>query len=206
MTREGDLISRQATIEAFQMFRGYEANRTNAEWVDRIETIVKKLPSVKQEPNKEAYNQGYEDGYLAGQKNIAERFEDLIKSGISTDTPDDIEYVIGLLNKLPPINPQPCKDAISRQDAIRICEERGHDNSAYCMRQLPPVNPQEKTGHWIEKYTEDDCGELYSYWACSECGRSVGFNLANIEDVLNDYPYCHCGARMVEPQESEDKE
>ena len=41
-----DAISRQATIEAFQMFRGYEANRTNAEWVDRIETVVKKLPSV----------------------------------------------------------------------------------------------------------------------------------------------------------------
>ena len=41
-----DAISRQATIEAFQMFRGYEANRTNAEWVDRIETIVKKLPSA----------------------------------------------------------------------------------------------------------------------------------------------------------------
>ena len=46
-----DAISRQATIEAFQMFRGYEANRTNAEWVDRIETIVKKLPPVNpQEP------------------------------------------------------------------------------------------------------------------------------------------------------------
>ena len=41
-----DAISRQATIEAFQMFRGYEANRTNAEWVDRIETVVEKLPSV----------------------------------------------------------------------------------------------------------------------------------------------------------------
>jgi len=41
-----DAISRQATIEAFQMFRGYEANRTNAEWVDRIETVVKKLPPV----------------------------------------------------------------------------------------------------------------------------------------------------------------
>ncbi len=66
---------------------------------------------------------------------------------------------------------------------------------------LPPVNPQPKTGHWIEKNTEDGCGELYSYWACSECGRSVGFNLANIEDVLSDYPYCHCGAKMVEPQE-----
>lgn len=49
----GDAISRQATIEAFQMFRGYEANRTNAEWVDRIETIVKKLPSVTTEPETE---------------------------------------------------------------------------------------------------------------------------------------------------------
>ena len=45
-----DCISRQATIEAFQMFRGYEANRTNAEWVDRIETVVKKLPSVTPQP------------------------------------------------------------------------------------------------------------------------------------------------------------
>ena len=45
-----DAISRQATIEAFQMFRGYEANRTNAEWVDRIETVVKKLPPVNPQP------------------------------------------------------------------------------------------------------------------------------------------------------------
>jgi hypothetical protein len=45
-----DAISRQATIEAFQMFREYEANRTNAEWVDRIETVVKKLSSVNPQP------------------------------------------------------------------------------------------------------------------------------------------------------------
>lgn len=50
--------------------------------------------------------ESYENGYLAGQKNIAERFEGLIKSGISTDTPDDIEYVIGLLNELSSANPQ----------------------------------------------------------------------------------------------------
>lgn len=46
-----DAISRQSTIEAFQMFRGYESNRTNAEWVDRIETVVRALPPVTpQEP------------------------------------------------------------------------------------------------------------------------------------------------------------
>lgn len=61
-------------------------------------------------------------------------------------------------------------------------------------------------GHWIEKYVEDGCGELYSYWTCSECGRNVGHNLENIEDVLNDYPYCHCGAKMVEPNERSEKE
>ena len=63
-----DAVSRQATIEAFQMFRGYEANRTNAEWVDRIETVVKKLPSVKpQEPKTghREYNDIY-DHYLCG--------------------------------------------------------------------------------------------------------------------------------------------
>lgn len=59
----------------------------------------------------------------------------------------------------------------------------------------------DKIGHWIEKYTEDGCGELHSHWTCSECGRNVGHNLANIEDVLNDYPYCHCGAKMVDCQQ-----
>ncbi len=61
---------------------------------------------------------------------------------------------------------------------------------------LPPASSQPKTGHWIENYAEDGCGELYSHWICSECGRSVGFNYADIEDVLSEYPYCHCGAKM----------
>lgn len=42
-----DAISRQAAIEAFQMFREYESNRSNKEWVDRIETVLNKLPPVK---------------------------------------------------------------------------------------------------------------------------------------------------------------
>ena len=46
-----DAISRQATIEAFQMFRRYESNRNHKEWVDLIETVLNQLPPVKtQEP------------------------------------------------------------------------------------------------------------------------------------------------------------
>lgn len=105
---------------------------------------------------------------------------------------------------------QPCEDCISRQtlDEIKELMTDINGDTVYAvrmsdLRQLPSVTPQPKMGKWINKYAEDACGERYSYWACSECGRDVGFNLANIEDVLSDYPYCHCGAKMVESQESE---
>lgn len=39
-------ISRQEAIEAFQIFREYESNRSHKEWVDRIETVLNQLPPV----------------------------------------------------------------------------------------------------------------------------------------------------------------
>lgn len=39
-------VSRQAAVEAFQMFREYESNRSNKEWVNRIETVLNQLPPV----------------------------------------------------------------------------------------------------------------------------------------------------------------
>ena len=41
-----DAISRQEAVEAFQMFREYESNRSNKGWVNRIETVLNQLPSV----------------------------------------------------------------------------------------------------------------------------------------------------------------
>lgn len=47
-------------------------------------------------------------------------------------------------------------------------------------------------GHWIrEKSIHGWDG--YSY-QCSECGRSI--HLDSEVENLNDYPYCHCGAKM----------
>ncbi len=50
--------------------------------------------------------------------------------------------------------------------------------------------PTPKTGHWI---IIDDCEKFTA--KCSECGQ--------IEDsrMIDKYAYCHCGARMVEPQD-----
>ena len=58
------------------------------------------------------------------------------------------------------------------------------------IKAMPSAEP--KTGHWI---IIDDCEKFIA--KCSECGQ--------IEDsrMIGKYAYCHCGARMVEPQESE---
>ena len=84
--------------------------------------------------------------------------------------------------------PQACEDAISREDAIKQCGF-GMTNLliADCLRKLPSVKPQEKTGHWI---IIDDCEKFIA--KCSECGQ--------IEDsrMIGKYQYCHCGANMSE--------
>jgi len=77
------------------------------------------------------------------------------------------------------------------------------------LRDLPPVQPQPNTGHWIyEKrkrlINETDEGAEYvtDYWCkCSKCGGDFGYR--KMKDAFCKY----CGAKMIEPQaESEDKE
>lgn len=51
---------------------------------------------------------------------------------------------------------------------------------------------QEPTGHWI---IIDDC-ELFMA-KCSECGEVVDSRM------INDYSYCHCGAKMVKAESEE---
>ena len=95
---------------------------------------------------------------------------------------------------------EPCDDAISRKSVINTIDNMDNaldENRTVeeykallkeCYEVLPPVRPQEKTGHWIND--EDTIGCYY----CSECGGYV----ASYDDA-----YCkYCGCRMVEPHES----
>lgn len=123
-----------------------------------------------------------------------------------------LEVNKAICNNLKALEQDPCEDCISRQAVMDIVDFYKTNPQHYSadaliddIQKLPPVQPEQKAGHWIEKYAEDGCGELYSYWMCSECGRMVGYNLADIADVLKDYPYCHCGAKMVDPQERSKK-
>lgn len=64
---------------------------------------------------------------------------------------------------------------------------------------LPIITSKPKDGHWIkEKSLHGWDGKSYQ---CSVCGRSIHID-PEVED-LTDYPYCHCGAIMIDRQEGE---
>ena len=48
-----DTISRSAAIEAFAPYAEYESNRTNAEWVRRINMVLSGLPPAETENTEE---------------------------------------------------------------------------------------------------------------------------------------------------------
>ena len=92
---------------------------------------------------------------------------------------------------------EPSGDLISRQAVFDINESHhgqmpNHINHQIWqeIKELPSVNPQEpKIGHWIKKADE----------ICFTCTNCWSTNPSGIK-----YKYCpNCGARMVEPQESE---
>lgn len=91
-------------------------------------------------------------------------------------------------------------DCISRQDAIKICEERGHDNSAYYISILPPVTPQPKMGRCKNcKYFEydslakvDGVTLIVAHENCIKWGGGC---------KTSEDGYCF----MFEPKESDDK-
>ena len=67
------------------------------------------------------------------------------------------------------------------------------DNCGNYIVQQEPT----KTGHWTRVSMDKYVQHAMAFYRCSECG----------EDIIGEHNYCpNCGARMVEPQESEDKE
>lgn len=85
---------------------------------------------------------------------------------------------------------EPCDDCVRRQAVLAIAGDSCLDLDSYedtrefCdeINDLPPVNPQPKTGMWIEHF--DESGKWYE---CDQCHSDWG-------DPVN---YCpNCGTRM----------
>ena len=115
----------------------------------------------------------------------------IIVSNLCEDTAE-------LLEKL---EQEPCEDAISRADAVKVASGYCHlQNIAEELAKLPPVQP--KVGHWFYDKSIDN-------WRCSECNetpKTMGY-CGSANFMAKHFKFCnHCGAKMVEPQESKDKE
>lgn len=134
----------------------------------------------------------------------------------------DAQQILGDIEDMPSVKPQePSGDLISRQAVIdklnRLIEvERlqGTDKMGYGRERVsayesmiyeieseylyPSVKPQEpKIGHWI--YDDEYSNYFDVTYRCSCCGREIitPYELKN--NLYSDYPYCHCGTRMIAP-------
>ena len=95
---------------------------------------------------------------------------------------------------------EPCENAIDRAEAmteimmfagnVKSDEEDIYikvSDAVQLLRELPPVTPQPKTGHW--EMCEDSDG---IYGVCSECDQDADFS-----HYGKAYCYCpNCGAKM----------
>lgn len=66
---------------------------------------------------------------------------------------------------------------------------------------IKTLEQEPKTGHWI-KYGIPICGE--QHYKCTSCGYYINFGQWG-ELYTKEFKYCpNCGAKMIEPQESEE--
>lgn len=108
------------------------------------------------------------------------------------------ENYIALDMAIKALEQEPCEDTISRADAIKrvskclkgvFVEYEDIARKMFAEDKVPSVQSKIKTGHWIFDEILDR-----NYY-CSEC-KSMG---------VDYWDYCpYCGAKMIEPQESEE--
>ena len=105
---------------------------------------------------------------------------------------DGIDFAISKLSVLPPAQPEPCEDAVSREEVLNCLEWQYPDKTPRTkIMGLPPVTPKQRTGKWIKA---DVCGDITS-WECSCCHNWTG--LPKRWDVNKKLWFCpKCGMKM----------
>ena len=88
---------------------------------------------------------------------------------------------------------------MTREQALNYLKSSGFSKEQI-QAIVEALEQEPKTGHWIEQDNWEDI-----YYECSECGEA--FSLMDGTPTENMYNFCpNCGCRMIEPQESEDRE
>jgi len=101
-----------------------------------------------------------------------------------------------------------CKDCILEKscDPMTTTPYDSEYIDAYSMA-IKALEQEPKTGHWIERHDDWGNGIITDRkYKCSIChGKHIDPETGEWHEVFDyKYPFCpNCGAKMVEPQESE---
>lgn len=125
----------------------------------------------------------------------------MLKSKLDGNTDTSYEWCECVRLAIKALESQACEDCISREEAVEVIAGTDETNGnepvfsgkqiIKMLKDLPPVTPKPKTGHWIK--LEPYPLQMHEY-KCSECGNETDNNTES---------YCsECGAKMTE---SEDK-
>ena len=89
---------------------------------------------------------------------------------------DDIEALDMAIKAL---EREPCEDCISKQAAIEICKNHGHDNSAYYISLLPSVTPKTDALDKIRAYIKQGYCEVNN-----DYDRGLNYGLYMAEQII----------------------
>lgn len=127
----------------------------------------------------------------------------IYKATEDKDIQEDLRKLEVLQKELKDLQKEQCEDAVSRQAVLDLLENTNNRWIINKVLRLPSVKPQ-KIGHWIRVAS----GSFIDKYVCSECKKTPSKRLINNITWGWDFTnYCpNCGAKMVEPQESEEEE
>ena len=121
----------------------------------------------------------------------------MLKSKMNGHTDTSYEWAETVRMAIKALEQEPCEDAISRQAAIDTCLNiyfNGYKEKdlLHDIKNLPSVNPQPKTGHWIKTISENG---ITSAVRCSKCGFE--------DNRYMLFRYCpNCGIKMEVEEKS----
>ena len=86
-----------------------------------------------------------------------------------------------------------------------LCYEQGNygEQKKWMKMAIESLEQEPKTGHWMLNDHQGVQAVGHLTYHCSECGREISSKYHGKISLLKEYPYCHCGAKMIWSQESE---
>ena len=139
---------------------------------------------------KEIHEQQFDDAI--SRQEVQDLLATWLSDYLTDETREALETIDGKVGDMPSVTPKAehCEDAISREQALKLFATHDGHYLYEAIRDLPPVTPKQRTGHWIE-VTNGRGGH-----ECNLCHEYAPSYQDGDEWLTKHCP--NCGARMEE--------